>query len=82
MHCDGLRTGFDLHLVAQIAKALTIPVVALGGAGNIEHLASAIHSGADAVASGSAFTFIGRLRAVLINYPTQATILQISDATS
>jgi cyclase len=82
MHCDGLRTGFDLHLVTQIAKALTIPVVALGGAGNIEHLASAIQSGADAVASGSAFTFVGRLRAVLINYPTQETILQISNATS
>ena len=79
MHCDGLRNGFDLPLVSQIANELIIPVIGLGGVGNIDHLASAIQSGADAVASGSCFTFIGRLRAVLINYPTQAIIHQLSD---
>jgi len=43
----------------------------LGGAGNLRHLVSALATNASAVASGSAFSFIGSLRAVLITYPNQ-----------
>lgn len=67
---DGARTGMDLELVRSIARALSVPLVALGGAGDVVHLKEALHVGASAVASGSAFVFIGRLRAVLISYPS------------
>lgn len=69
---DGARTGFDLQLIAALAPQLQVPLVALGGAGEIRHLAQALKSGASAAASGSAFCFIGRLRAVLITYPDPA----------
>lgn len=67
---DGMRSGYDCNLVQLVAAAVGIPVVALGGAGEMSHMAPAINAGASAVASGSAFVFIGKLRAVLLNYPT------------
>jgi cyclase len=66
---DGMRRGFDLSTLAQIAPTLSVPVIALGGAGVADDLAHALQAGASAAASGSAFSFIGRLRAVLISYP-------------
>ena len=69
---DGAREGCDLALIATIAPRLSVPLVALGGAGGSQHLADALHAGASAAASGSAFTFIGRLRAVLVSYPDRA----------
>ncbi len=66
---DGARTGYDLDLIRAVAPRLEIPTVALGGAGEAVHLAQALQAGASAAASGSAFVFIGRLRAVLVNYP-------------
>jgi cyclase len=66
---DGARTGCDLELISSLAHSLDVPLVALGGAGNATHLAQALNAGASAAASGSAFSFIGRLRAVLITYP-------------
>ncbi len=71
---DGLRKGMDLDLIDSLADRLEVPVVALGGAGNLQHLAQALKSGASAVASGSAFSFIGRLRGVLITYPTRRAV--------
>ncbi|WP_413458822.1 HisA/HisF-related TIM barrel protein [Herbaspirillum huttiense] len=67
---DGLRTGYDLDLIRSVAPNLSIPTVALGGAGEALHLAQALAAGASAAASGSAFVFIGKLRAVLVNYPS------------
>lgn len=66
---DGLRTGMDLALIASLAPKLDVPLVALGGAGELSHLTQALRAGASAAASGSTFSFIGRLRAVLITYP-------------
>ncbi len=66
---DGARTGMDLATIAALAPTLPVPVIALGGAGDVEHMNAAIHAGADAAASGSTFSFIGRLRAVLVTYP-------------
>lgn len=68
---DGCRQGYDLSLISQLAPKLGLPLIALGGAGEYEHLSKAINAGASAAASGSAFCFIGRLRAVLINYPVE-----------
>ena len=66
---DGMRQGYDLELIHAIAPQLRVPVIALGGAGELAHLIAGISAGASAAASGSAFVFIGPLRAVLITYP-------------
>ena len=66
---DGGRNGMDIEGIMQIAPKSPIPVIALGGACELANMMDAVTAGADAVASGSAFSFIGRLRAVLISYP-------------
>lgn len=66
---EGKRGGYDLRLIREVSNEVSIPVIASGGAGSLEHLASAVQNGADAVAAGSLFVFQGIRRAVLINYP-------------
>lgn len=67
---DGMMTGYDLQLIRSVANMVSVPVVACGGAGTVEHLKQAVHEGgATAVAAGSMFVFHGKLRGVLINYP-------------
>jgi cyclase len=67
---DGTMAGYDLDLVQQVAGAVTVPVVAAGGAGELRHFREAVDRGAAGVAAGSMFVFHGRHRAVLITYPT------------
>lgn len=67
---DGTQSGYDLKLVKEVSTSCSVPVIACGGAGSIEHLAEAVHQGgASAVAAGSMFVFVGPHRAVLITYP-------------
>jgi cyclase len=54
---DGTMTGYDLDLVSEVAQAVTIPVIASGGAGSYEDLFAAIEAGASAVAAASIFHF-------------------------
>lgn len=55
---DGTYQGYDLPLIAAIAQAVTIPVIASGGAGNYQHMVEAIlQGGASAVAAASIFHF-------------------------
>ncbi|HET7684679.1 MAG TPA: imidazole glycerol phosphate synthase subunit HisF [Marmoricola sp.] len=61
MDADGTRDGFDLELIAAVRRAVTIPVVASGGAGKVEHFAPAVDAGADAVLAATVFHF-GTLR--------------------
>lgn len=75
---DGMMTGYDIALLQKVAQALSVPLVACGGAGKIEHLAEAVTMGhASAVAAGSMFVFHGKHKAVLISYPTTAEISAI-----
>ena len=67
---EGTGKGFDLNLIESVAKAVDIPVVALGGAGKLQDFADAVNIGhASAVAAGDMFTFHGKHKAVLITYP-------------
>ena len=71
---DGMMEGFDLQLIADVADAVSVPVVAAGGAGSLADLTSALSAGAHSVAVGSMFVYQGPHRAVLINYPTAEEI--------
>jgi cyclase len=58
MDRDGTREGFDLPLTRAISEAVTVPVIASGGVGNLDHLADGIIEGkADAVLAASIFHF-------------------------
>lgn len=58
MDADGTKAGYDLALTRAISEAVGIPVIASGGAGNLEHLADALEFGkADAVLAASIFHF-------------------------
>jgi cyclase len=58
MDCDGRKDGYDLEITAAVSTAVSIPVVASGGAGRPEHLADAVLIGkADAALAASIFHF-------------------------
>ncbi|MFO0790377.1 MAG: imidazole glycerol phosphate synthase subunit HisF [Pirellulales bacterium] len=58
MDCDGTKDGYDLEITAAVSAAVSIPVVASGGAGHPTHLADAITIGkADAALAASIFHF-------------------------
>ena len=58
MDRDGTREGFDLLLTRAISEAVTVPVIASGGVGNLDHLADGVIEGkADAVLAASIFHF-------------------------
>jgi cyclase len=66
---DGRQAGYDLKLIDKVTRAVSVPVIASGGAGKLGDFAAAVGAGASAVAAGSLFVFQGRHRAVLISYP-------------
>jgi len=67
---DGMMNGYDITLISKISKAVSIPVVAFGGAGNFADMKRAVSEGfASAVAAGSMFLYQGKRRGFLINYP-------------
>ena len=57
MDADGTKAGFDLAMLREVRGAVSIPVIASGGAGRVEHFAPAVHAGADAVLAASVFHF-------------------------
>jgi cyclase len=61
MDADGTKAGFDLEMVAAVRAVSTVPLVASGGAGALEHFGPAVVAGADAVLAASVFHF-GELR--------------------
>jgi cyclase len=60
MDADGQKTGYDLELVRAVTGAVDLPVIASGGAGQVDHFTAAAQAGADAVLAASVFHF-GRL---------------------
>ncbi len=55
MDADGTLAGFDLELTSRVRELASVPVIASGGAGKLEHFAPAIEAGADAVLAASVF---------------------------
>ncbi|MDG1817806.1 MAG: HisA/HisF-related TIM barrel protein, partial [Aquiluna sp.] len=52
---DGTQDGFDLELIELIKRQSSVPVIASGGAGSLEHFVEAAQAGADAVLAASVF---------------------------
>jgi cyclase len=57
MDRDGTTDGYDLQLTGAVARAVSVPVIASGGAGRLEHLADALREGADAALCASIFHY-------------------------
>ncbi len=57
MDRDGTNNGYDLPLTSAVSEAVSVPVIASGGAGELEHLAQALRAGADAALCASIFHY-------------------------
>jgi len=72
---DGLMTGYDIDLLAQLAEKISIPIIANCGAGKLDHMKNVYErTGINAFAAGSLFVYKGPLKAVLLNYPSRSEI--------
>jgi cyclase len=70
---DGTMEGYDIDLIRAISERVSIPVVAVGGAGKISDMRDAYVAGrASGLGAGSMFVFHGRKKGVLINYPERS----------
>jgi imidazole glycerol-phosphate synthase subunit HisF len=61
MDADGTKSGFDLELIEAVRAVVDVPIIASGGAGDLDHFGPAVAAGADAVLAASVFHF-GQLR--------------------
>lgn len=73
---DGMMSGYDIELVRRVVDAVSIPVIAMGGAGSIEDLKIVLKDGhSHAAAGGSMFVYYGKLKAVLITAPSEDDLI-------
>ncbi len=80
MDADGTRAGFDTELIRAVRREVSVPVIASGGAGAVEHFPPAVAAGADAVLAASVFHF-GTLRIGDVKAALAATGAQVRTAT-
>lgn len=57
MDRDGTKSGYDLELIKKVTAEVSIPVIASGGVGNLQHLADGLNAGASAILAASIFHF-------------------------
>lgn len=75
---DGMMTGYDKNLIKNISEHVSVPVVALGGAGSYAHLQEMYtHSPVRGLGSGSTFIYQNIKKGVLVNYPIATEKLAI-----
>jgi imidazole glycerol-phosphate synthase subunit HisF len=80
---DGTMKGYDITLIKKITGSVSIPVIARGGAGRLDHIREVIKAGeASAACAGSLFVFFGKNRAILINYPERRELEKIFNGIS
>jgi cyclase len=73
---EGTWEGFDYDFVKQIVSLTTLPVIACGGAGNMEHIKKVLYeSNANAAAIGSMSVYSKKGMGVLINFPSRADVI-------
>jgi imidazole glycerol-phosphate synthase subunit HisF len=76
MDADGTKDGYDLEMLRAVRKAVTVPVIASGGAGKLDDFAPTVEAGADAVLAASVFHF-GDLRLGQVKEALRATGCQV-----
>ena len=77
MNNEGTWSGFDVEITRKISEAVSVPVIANGGCGNLEHITDVIEKGkASAVALGSMLVYQKKGMGVLVNYPDRNEILK------
>jgi imidazole glycerol-phosphate synthase subunit HisF len=70
---DGTGEGYDLPLVDEVRRVVSLPMTILGGAGSLDDVQDLVrHHGVIGAAAGSMFVFKGKYRAVLIQYPSRS----------
>jgi cyclase len=70
MDRDGTWLGFDLEITRRVAEAVSVPLIASGGAGTVAHIGAAVkEAGASAVALGSMVVYQSKGMGVLVNFP-------------
>ena len=75
---EGTRSGFDLNLFQQIDDLTSLPIVANGGANNLDDFEILFdNTKISSAAGGACFVYYGKRKAVLINYPDTKTIEQL-----
>ena len=79
MDRDGTNAGYDLELTAAVAAAVSVPVIASGGAGELHHLVEALRAGADAVLCASIFHYGRHTVAEVKQHLAQAGIPSATD---
>lgn len=71
---DGTWEGYDLELIQDVARAVDVPVIASGGAGELEDLRAAANAGASGLALGSMAVYQKRDLGVLVNFPSRQVL--------
>lgn len=66
---EGTWQGYDLDLVKSVSEAVSVPVIANGGAGELNHLKQAAEAGASALSVGSMVVYQSQNMGVLVNFP-------------
>jgi cyclase len=75
---EGTWSGFDIPLIQEINNAVSIPVIAHGGAAGPSDIAKAVHEGgASAVALGASVVFQKKGMGVLVNFPSPETLRKV-----
>ncbi len=75
---EGTWSGYDVDLVSRVTAAISIPVIANGGAGKIEHIGKVIKEGhASAVALGSMVVYQAKDLGVLVNFPDRSELEKV-----
>lgn len=74
---DGMYCGYNLDLIAKLSQKIGVPLIACGGANDLDDIQQVFASGASAAAAGSMFVFYGPHRAVLITYPEYAQVMAL-----
>jgi imidazole glycerol-phosphate synthase subunit HisF len=72
---EGTFSGYDIELLRSVCEAVSIPVIAHGGAGSVQDFERAVvEGGSSAVAAGSMFVFAAKGQGMLINYPSESEL--------
>jgi len=78
MDRDGTWEGFDIEIIKKISKVVTVPVIANGGAGSLDHIVEVVKNGnADAVALGSMVVYQKKGMGVLVNFPDKKILEKV-----